>query len=252
MTSTTSRSSNAEDCRITSDFGEKHPYNFCIRPAEEVLGKNKKCDDFGINCIKDNTFGLGKYIKGLFVNSKDILDSNCGQKLGNKYVMKTGSQCIDVSYQNKVDRYTYVNNTDNNKFFGMSTPLSSDNAGILPASLSKATRINGGGFFFSLINDTFPECKEVKLRCHILNKNRKLYQGNSPCVHIPIDELDYIDPDDIIDPTNDPCVEPMTNMSNNINMSNNNISNNNILNDSYYILLSLLLLFIIYKMLNKK
>ena len=46
----------------------------------------------------------------------------------------------------------------------------SDDVGILPSTLGKATRINGGGLFSAVINDTEPECKKVKLKCHILNK----------------------------------------------------------------------------------
>ena len=170
----------SSDCVIDSFFGNAHPYNYCIKPASEVMRDSTRrgCNDWGFDCIGDNIAGFGKYTGSLFANPSQILDANCTNNypgdspentLGNKYVIKTGTKCIDKITNEKVDRYAYINNTSTNEIFGIEM-LPEELNGILPASLSKATRINGAGFFYSLFEDSVPDCSEVTVKCLILDK----------------------------------------------------------------------------------
>ena len=243
-----------EDCIIDSFFGNTHPYNYCISPASEVIkdSKNRKdCDIFGNNCIKDNIIGFGKYLGSLFIKPDMILDNKCKDifnknKLGNKYVMKTSSKCIDKETNDLVDRYVYINNTDNSKIFGV--PMLPDDSGILPASLSKATRINGAGLFYALIEEDTPICEKVKVKCHLLDKYKRKYSGPSPYVYIASKDLDDIGNNRIIENFNN----LNDNNLNDNNLNDNNLNDNNNLNDIYYILLSIILLYIIFKIIQKK
>ena len=132
--------------------------NFYNAPVKNFIpfenDQNKTCDWLGFNCIEKNLSGLGKYTAALFVDPSGILDTKCGQQLGNKYVLKTGTKCRDAITGDLVDRYTYINNMDTN-IYGIL--VADDNTGILPSSLSKATRINGGGLFSAIISDTIKE-----------------------------------------------------------------------------------------------
>lgn len=250
---------NSDDCTIDEFFGSGHPYNYCISPADDVLdksGSRSGCDIFGANCIEKNMAGFGKYMGALFTDPKEIIDNKCKKKIGNKYVLKTGTKCIDAITSEQVDRYTYINNMDNNEIFGIEMLGNNpDGVGILPSSLSKATRINGGGLFSAIISATEPECKKVKLKCHILNKYKKLYDGSSNYVHIAVDEIENISDniEDIISKTSDENYAIAYNEGfSNINNFNNFNTNKDILNDTYYFLLALILLYIIFKMIHKK
>jgi hypothetical protein len=241
-----------DDCVIDSFFGSTHPYNFCIKPASKIFipseqRSDNECNTWGFNCIGDNMLGFGKYLSSLKSNPKNILDPACQDnysgdspenKLGNKYVIKTSTKC-KTNNGKIVDRYIYINNTNNNEIFGI--PMLSEDSGILPASLSKATRINGSGFFYSLIQDGVPECSKVKVKCHLLDKYKKKYSGPSPSVNIAKSEIDSIR-------KNDNLVEVVEEFSN---LNNNNI-NNNIINDAYYLLIGILILYVIFKMIHKK
>tara|TARA_Y100000389_G_scaffold186488_1_gene206890 strand:- start:6028 stop:6819 length:792 start_codon:yes stop_codon:yes gene_type:complete len=257
---------NSDDCTIDEFYGSGHPYNYCISTADDVLdktgsrGKNEKgksnCELFGLDCIEKNIKGLGKYMGALFTDPKDILDKKCDKKLGNKYVLKTNTYCIDAINGKQVNRYTYINNMDNNEIFGIEMLGNNpDGVGILPSSLSKATRINGGGLFSAIISATEPECKKVKLKCHILNKYKKLYDGSSNYVHIAVDEIENISDniEDIISKTSDKNYAiAYTESFSNINNLNNFNTNKDILNDTYYFLLALILLYVIFKIIHKK
>ena len=243
----------SSDCVIDSFFGSTHPYNFCIKPAAKVMKESTNrddCDKFGFNCIADNIVGFGKYSASLFANPSLILDPSCINDypkddpkniLGNKYVIKTSSKCI-TDNQEIVDRHIYINNTKNNEIFGIKLGDNPDNVGILPASLSKATRINGAGFFYSLIEDGLPNCEEVKVKCHLLDKYKDKYSGPSPPVHIAKNEIESIR-------KNNNLVEGF---SNNILDNNNNNNNNNNINDAYYLLIAIIILYVIFKMIHKK
>lgn len=261
------RESNENDCIIDELYGSPHPYNFCISEADKVLdksGSRTNCDLFGTNCIKKNMVGFGKYLGSLFGHPEMILDASCGKQLGNKYVLKTNTKCVDENTETLVDRYTYINNMDNNKIFGISMLGDKpDQLGILPSSLSKATRINGAGLFTAITSEEIPQCKPIKLKCHLLNTHNKLYKGYSPYVHIDIDEINNISSNNKKDVANSKDHNAYkinkegfnnTNISNNSNNSinSNNFDKKNILNDTYYFLLALILLYIIYKTIHKK
>lgn len=241
-----------DDCVIDSFYGTPHPYNFCIKPASEVMRESIppgiSCEAWGTECIEYNMIGFGKYSESLFANPSQILDPSCQDDsdkndipntLGNKYVIKTSSKCKTIN-GDLVPRHIYINNTSNNEIFG--APMLSENSGILPASLSKASRINGSGFFNSLIEDSIPDCSQVRVKCHLLDKYKNKYSGKSPLVNIAVNEIDTIRNSDNI------ILEGFSNLNNN----NIILDNNNIINDVYYLLIGIIILYIIFKMIHKK
>lgn len=243
----------ASDCVIDSFFGNTHPYNFCISPASNIFipteqRSDNECNPWGVDCIADNTNGFFKYIGSLFADPSNILDPACTNNypgdtpeniLGNKYVIKTSTKCQTVNGE-IVDRHIYINNTNNNEIFGI--PMLPEDSGILPASLSKATRINGAGFFYSLFEDSVPDCSEVTVKCHLLDKYKNKYSGESNPIHIATSEIDSIR-------NSGNLVQGFSNLNNN---SNNILNNNNIINDAYYLLIGIIILYIIFKMIHKK
>ena len=234
----------AEDCIVDSFGGRGHTYNECIKSPDKVIEKCKN-DSMGYDCISKNMGGLLKYAQGMILDPKDVIsNSKCGRKLGNKYVMKTGSKCKDINNNNTlVEKYTYINNMDT-----ISLVTGRPSNSIFESAISKISKINPTGIFGAIVDNSQPECKEVRVQCHVRNEEGELYDQISNPVHISLDEINNIGSNNLIE------IESFNNYNKKINYSkieNNNKINKQI-NDAYYLLLSLLMLYLVFKLIHKK
>jgi hypothetical protein len=237
-------SNDENDCIANNFGGIGHNYNYCTASTDELFDTEGECDNWGTDCISKNIGGLFKYSSSLVYNPRQGLSEKCDYKLGNKYLQKTGTQCKDVDTGNLVNRYVYINNMDTTNVI---TGRSSNSGGILPAAVSSVTRIDPVGLLSAITEDSNPDCKKVKVQCHVLNKDNNLYNGSSPYVHIAVDELS-----DIVKTNN--IIEQFSNLNNNNNIIQNiNLfKNNKKLEEFYYILLTSIILYLIYKLIHKK
>jgi len=273
-----------EKCVFDINDVKSHPYNYCIAPPDEIAnryssvqyndlpGNIEDCDEWGTKCIASYGSTMGQYLlNGSFGKVKNILSSDCENKYGNKYVVKTNNYC---TYNGKkVSRYRYINNTRYKiPLYEKEThKIENENGGGLlgPIIGSGLTKLVPGNLFFSNTFDTQGtdlECRKVKMDCHFINndnitKNTKQKRGkeeNSGCVYIPQHELNLINQDEYTDcdeSDNDDPEEPFSNLEEAkklFNSQNNQLNYDENINNIYYLLLSLLIIYLLFKLLNKK
>ena len=260
----------SEKCIIDSLGGKTHPYRHCIKQLEEMIDYGKirrKSGAFNMVGITEGAKGLVNYASALVINPANAISKKCNHLLGNMYVMKTKVKC-----KNGNDMHKFV---DNIQDYNIITDNIESNIGIVPATIGSAARINPIGIFEAITEDPNPECIKVQLPCHIVKANDNDngdYSGPSPPVWISKKDYQDLVNQSVINPkTKKPrekkyLREHLTNLheilhdnllqKNNLDKTNeeliNNIDDQNILINTYYILFSLLLLFIIFKLTNKK
>ena len=254
-----------------------HPYSYCIKPTDEMLG-NAKSNKYGFDRTLATASGLITYATGLFSDNK-VISRECKGILGNKYVLETGVTC-----KNGEQRHAYINNTG---CTNMLTGRKSGGCGSIPAALGSASKINGTGILKAFTGEATPDCVKVKMKCHIVDPKTKnlhsSYDGSnfdSGYVNISKDEIADIQQhdDDAIKCVKDSSQlngiddiknihQCFTNMYEEVdkylkdnpnsysldskNEKPNNDNNDNIIN-AYYVVLSMFLLFLVYKLQFKK
>ena len=261
-----------------------HPYSYCIKPTDEMLG-DAEANPYGFDLAIATGAGLVTYATGLFTDNS-VISEDCNGILGNKYVLETGVTC-----SNGEPRHAYINNTGCKNMLSGRT---SDNCGSIPAALSSASKINGTGILNAFAGEATPDCVKVKMNCHIIDpktkskyssynsKGDKTGNNDSGYVNISKDELADIQiyDDDAIKCVKDPsqlnglnlnrippCNETFTNiyeevnkyLKDNPNAYNLDSKNKKLINenndnfiDAYYVVLSMFLLFVVYKLQFKK
>ena len=119
--------------------------------------------------------------------------------------------------------------------------------GIIPAAISSTTRLNPIGILSAITEDPTPTCEKIKVQCHVLNDKQQLYQGGSPEVYIATEEIN-----DIIRSGNKYEGFSNLNETNELIYSLNKSKKDNKIDEFYYILLTAILLYLIYKLIHKK
>tara|TARA_B100001093_G_scaffold516426_2_gene595169 strand:- start:570 stop:1367 length:798 start_codon:yes stop_codon:yes gene_type:complete len=263
-------SSDSNKC-IVSDFGgHAHPYGYCVKPMEQMIdwGKYNSGSSMNLNALQAYAGGAINYATSLVSDPTNALAYECLQKLGNKYLLKTNSKCSNGNYIHK-----YINNM---QFYNIITQRpSTGNDGIIPAAVGSATKINALGIFEAIVGESIPECVKVQVPCHLVysNEPEKNYFGYSPQVYITKDDYNKIKSEGM----EITLIEDFTNINNDINNNDNdnnnnyndnnnndndndleifskynNIINDNILINTYLLLITLFLMYLIFKLLNKK
>ena len=162
--------------------GISHPYNYCVKDLQEMIDYDKirrKSGSFNFVGVTESVAALINYTTALVTNPSNTISDKCKNVLGNRYILKTQIKCKDGV--NEV--HTFMDNIPGyNPITGRVDP----NVGIIPAAIGSASKINAMGLIESLNDDPNPECIEVKLPCHIVDKVNpsNTYSGNSNWVHI--------------------------------------------------------------------
>lgn len=277
-----------QKCIVDNFGGATHPYSFCIKPIDEMIDQDKiKRQSGGFNMvgITEGAAGLVNYASSLVKDPSTAISSTCGGVLGNKYVLKTELKCKNLNE----NVHSYINNITE---FNIITQREDSNVGIVPAAMGSALQINALPILKALVDDPKQNCMKVELPCHIVDKDSKTrFSGDSPTVAITVSAYDELVGNNIITPSDAQRRErqviedsiykekkdPFTNLHESIhtylddnpellNMKQNNFYDNNNLDDIdnsnnvdndilfnlYYLLLSVFLLFLIFKIINKK
>ena len=271
-----------EDCVVDAPI--EHPYSWCVKPAigegDTMVDSTVEPEPMGFRQTTEYVGGVFNYASGLVLPPGKAIRDECkktneispdnygsertseyiGGRIGNKYVLKTGTDCMHNG--NLVPRYKYINN------------MAGPNSGFIPAAMGSALKINGIGIITALMGESTPKCSKVKLKCHVVKKTGRdtaqPYFDNSTEVYIPDDELEdirYNDAGDIV-----ACSEGFENLYESIaqylndnkeyfatmNILNSKVNsdvgiafNNQTLVKMYYLSLSLLMAYIMFKFINK-
>lgn len=250
--------------------GISHPYNYCVKDLPEMIDYDKirrKSGSFNLVGVTESVAALINYTTALVTNPSNTISDKCKNILGNRYILKTQIKCKDGVN----DVHTFMDNIPGyNPITGRVDP----NVGIIPAAVGAASKINAISLMESLNEDPNPECIEVKLPCHIVDRINpsNTYTGISDWVHISKREYDKLVNQgvsitkkegfkNIYESLNDYFLD--NEIIDDLNKNNKNNNNNkkleekdnlgeDILVNTYYLFVSLFFLFITYKLLIKK
>ena len=130
-----------------------------------------KPSDMGMSA--DGNFGaLTNDVNGL-INYVELLvsgngGSTTGGPLGDKFFLKTGGQCTDVTSKKKVDRYIYIDNIPNGNIPFISSGLGgtdfTDFEGLIPGVLGDLGKLNPLNLFKSFMMGENPDCMSITLQ----------------------------------------------------------------------------------------
>ncbi len=268
---------------IVDDFGgENHPYGYCIKPLDEMIDYDKidrQSGAFNMVGISEGAAGIVNYATALVSDPGKAIANECRGKLGNRYALRSKIKCKNMDE----NVHVYINNVADYNFL---TQRKDDKIGIIPAAVGSALSINGLPLIQALYEDPKQDCIKVNLPCHLIDKNNSANNFTGPVENVPITvrQYDNLLTTNSITPTPEQRAfrenlknaenleaETYTNLNETIHnyLDNNpyllqnfpskklqiNDYNNNdqdLLFNLYYLFLSVFLLFLIFKIINKK
>lgn len=242
-------------CIVSGFGGSAHPYGYCVKPISQMIdyGALFSASNMNMKALEAYAGGFINYVTSLVSNPTNSLANECLNKLGNKYLLKTESKCSNGSSLHK-----YINNMD---YFNIITGrTSTGNDGIIPAAVSSATKINALGMFNAIVGPSVPECVKVKVPCHLVDRTNVFnsYFGESPEVYISKDEYDSLvwqgvqltlinEPE--TNKSSDTDANETTESFSNIDK---NLLNNDMISNIYILSITLILIYLTYKLMHKK
>ena len=274
-----------EKCIVDNFGGSKHPYGYCIKPLEEMIDYDKirrESGSFNMVGIEEGTAGIVNYATALVSDPRNALAEECKGMLGNKYVLKSQMKCKNMDE----NVHSYINNVVENNVL---TGRKDHTLGIIPATIGSALSINGAPLIRAMYEDPNQNCIKVTLPCHMIFSKKPENNYTGPVNDVPISVADYdrlIDTDDI-NPTaqqkafrenirREAETESYTNLhetiygylNENPQLLNKNTDvddpddnqiteekvddDNDVLSNLYYLMLSIFLLYLVFKLMSKK
>lgn len=200
--------------------------------------------------IGQNINGLIDYVR-LLVTGGGVA-SKTGGPLGNKFFMKTGSQCKDKKTGKQVDRYVYMNNVPDGSVPFISSGLGVDFSefeGLIPGMLSDVAAIKPFAILQSFMMGSNPECQAVTLETVDANN-----QKGKETHFVTTVELENMNPCWFPDKTNpftkQKCVETFSTINNKKNSI--KLDKDNLIKSLCYGTSGIILLYILYKLFEKR
>jgi hypothetical protein len=135
-------------------------YQFINTPSEMGMS-----DSGSISTIENNIAGLIGYVNLLSSGKGEA--SKTGGPLGNKFFLETGAKCKDVASGESVTRSLYVNNVPDGSIPFISQGLGGVNftefKGLIPGTLSNLSQINPMQIFGAFMSGTTPDCQAITM-----------------------------------------------------------------------------------------
>jgi hypothetical protein len=150
-------------------LGPDYPYYKNIRPPRE-LGMSSDGD---LGALGRDINGLTEYVKVLVTGQGNA--SRTGQPLGNKFFLKTGGKCKDVSSKQQVDRYIYIDNVPEGNIPIISQGLGinfSEFKGLIPGVISNLNAFNPYTILQGFMEGSIPDCQELQMQTIDVYNNR--------------------------------------------------------------------------------
>lgn len=211
---------------------------------------------------KGSLAALGKDIEGLVEYTSLLVSgkskaSATGKPLGNKFYLKTGGKCKDLS-GNEQDRYIYINNVPSGNIPFISSGMGvnfSEFKGLIPGTMSNLNALNPYAIMGAFLTGSEPECQEITMEVIDISNNRSM--GSNYVATVDINNMDPCWFSDKTNPISGAkCTETFTDF-------NNNKYNDNIIKSSVsmpddlatqlqLLSVSLLGIYLVYCLYNKK
>jgi hypothetical protein len=154
-------------------LGPTYPYYNNIKTPKDIGMSSKG----SISAVSKDINGLISYVEVLVTGKSKA--SKSGKPLGNKFFLKTGAKCKDISNDASnnelVDRYIYVDNVPAGNIPFISQGLGvnfSEFKGLIPGAMGNLNVLNPFSIMQSFLSGGTPDCQSLTMQT-IDNKNHK-------------------------------------------------------------------------------
>jgi hypothetical protein len=236
-------------------LGPTYPYYKNIKTPSEIGMSDKGT----IQQMTKNIDGLINYVE-LLVTGKSKASAT-GNPLGNKFFLQTGAKCKaidkcenpeDISTCEEVDRYIYINNVPAGNIPFISSGLGtnfSEFKGLIPGTMSNLNALNPFGIMRAFLSGSTPPCQEITMETINVN-NVKSSEKN----YVTLVDISSMDPCSFKERKNpitgQKCRETFGNMT----ASNGTAIEfpDDPIDQVYFMSLSVLGLYILYRLMDKQ
>jgi len=246
---------NPSPCVLSTNEPLEHRHQFCVKPPEEMLA-NCTPERFGWKCTAEAVGGAISYLSALISNRKSVCSADCksrGACMGQKIAREFG-KCVDSNgAEQTLYNYKDYTRTDLNFLTGRADV--DGTLGIIPYAANEMGRVITNDAISKALTSEMPiKCKPARLKClkiHVdANNNVTVFGGDTQgqdtgSIHIEENQLEKLREKGYV-------LEGMSNINDikenaiNYDMFNDNIQ------DVYLIMLSLLVIYMTYKLIYKK
>ena len=179
--------------------------------------------------------------------------SKTGRPLGNKFFLRTGGKCVDVETKQDVDRYVYINNVPDGDIPFISSGMGvnfSDLRGLIPGVLSDLNVLNPFAILSSFLSGSKPDCQAITME--VIDVNNVIDKGTHFVSKADISNINACSFPDRKNPANGKvCVEAFDNDKSSLDYQTITMPDDPIV-QLYFGCLSILTLYILYRMIEKK
>lgn len=249
--------SDTKPCVLSTNEALEHRHQFCIKPTKEMLA-NCTPERFGWKCTADAVGGAITYLSALISNRTSVCSADCKAKgacVGQQIARESG-KCEDP-YGAEQTLYNYKDYTRTDVNFLTGRADEDGTLGIIPHAANEMGRVITNDSISKALTGEMPiKCKPAKLQCLKIDvdgdKNVTVFGGknnkssqNTGTIHIEENQLEKLRERGYV-------IEGMLNINDiekndiNYDMFNDNIQ------DIYLIMISLLVIYITYKLIYKK
>ena len=221
-------------------LGPTYPYAKNIKSPGELGMKSSG----SLDTLATDVQGILKYVAVLVDGRSEASETQ--KPLGNKFFLKTGGKCRDVSSKQLVDRYIYVNNIPAGNIPILSAATGKNYKryrGLVPGVMSNMNALNPMGLIGAFTAGSEPDCTPIEMELVDINNGRT--RGTR---HVTLFDIKQLDPCDFGERGKNPQTGKVCNMVGFTNMSENKLST---LDNVYILSISGLLMYILYKYMGK-
>jgi hypothetical protein len=229
-------------------LGPTYPYYKNIRTPSEI----GMTSNGSISALTKDIDGLINYVTLLVEGTGKA--SATGNPLGNKFFLKTGAKCKNISNNETVDRYIYVNNVPEGNIPFISQGLGvnfSEFKGLIPGAMGNLNALNPYSLLQSFLSGSVPDCQPLTMQTIDINNNK-----SSETHYVTLVDIRNMDPCSFQNKTNpitnNKCKETFQNVNSNIDYTNTVKLPNDITSQLYFLALALLVIYILYKLMKKQ
>ena len=164
---------NRSKCVFNNFGGKGHPYSYCIKTVDQMVPDQTTDNEWGMELMGRYTGGIFNYGNGLLCSPELSVSDTCKGLLGNRYVLETMQTCQEVDSLGfltgkEKTLSKYINNiSDGANILTGGNP--STCKGVIPSTLGSVGKINALGVLGAFIGPPKPYCKEVNVKCHIVD-----------------------------------------------------------------------------------
>jgi len=230
-------------------LGPTYPYYNNIKTPSQ-LGMSS---DGTLSALGNDINGLINYVTLLVEGQSKA--SATGQPLGNKFFLKTGAKCMATDTNQQVDRYIYIDNIPDGSIPFISQGLGmnfSDFRGLIPGAMGDLSVLNPFTIMQSFLSGSTPPCQKLTMQTVDINNN-----SSSETNYVTLVDIQNMNPCTFQNGTNPitgkSCKEAFNTSGTSETGANQGINlPNDPLAQIYFLSLSLIAVYVLYKIIEKE